>query len=200
MRSEDDLGWKFAIPVYIRLSILWFVVVLLAACALVGLYHYSAAKYRSTIIFGTSVLGGVLTIWGLLQSAENLRRANYERKLEASARYVERWNNPSYLELKTKWRELNSSVENFTPEEIAAMLERDLEKRITVVEILNFFEEMAVAILTEMADEKLLKRTFCIAIRKAYQRYGHWIDVHRTNRNARAYWSETQTLYERWGK
>jgi hypothetical protein len=196
MKGND--GWKFAIPVTIKFSVAWLALVIILGVGVVWCYSRAADRDRPTIIFAVSILGGVLTIWGLLQATENLRRSNQEKKLTASASFVQRWNNPAYLELKRRWRLLNPVMDDLGEEAAAERLEQNIEERIVAVEILNFFEEIAISIETNTADEQLLKLYFHTIFLKSYERYGFWMKTHREKRHAPRYWNVCLPLMKKW--
>ena len=197
-RHNDGLGWRFTIPVTIRFSVAWLLAVIAVGLAVVTWYNYSDDGRRRTIIFGTSVVGGILTIWGILQASENIRLSNTEKQRLAAFRFMERWNAPAFLEQKRAWRALNEELDSLPDKEAAKIVGDALEKRMAVSDVLNFFEEMAIAIRAETADEEMLKRYFRTVVLKLQTRYGFWMRIHRELRKAPRYWIEIESVMEEW--
>ena len=90
-----------------------------------------------------STIGANVAIYGLLKAADSLRQANAERVATTSIDFVQRWNSPSYLALKTAWRKLNEEVDALDDQGRDKLLANDVGRRSNAVEVLNFFEEMA---------------------------------------------------------
>jgi hypothetical protein len=83
-----------------------YVAILLLAVALLS-YAYSRANQenRQTIAFGASLLGASIAILALLYNAQNVRIGIQDKKREAASKLIERWNHPSYVPIRSTWRE-----------------------------------------------------------------------------------------------
>ena len=194
MKDGFDLTVKF------RMKYLALYVIVIVGCVVTLTIGYSRAddKLRQTISFGSSLLGATVAICTLLYTAQTMRRANDEKKSVASAKFLERWNNPSYFTLKTDWRALNEEIEPLSPEARYKLLDGDLKKRTVAVEILNFYEEIAANMDAEAVDEELLKNFFRTLVTRYYEDYEYWIGQHRKTRRAPAFCSSLEKLARRW--
>jgi hypothetical protein len=97
-------GWEIKIRLKIRFIIVYVLVTVSATVALTYLYSRANADLRQIIGYGSSLFGASVAVCALLYNAENLRISNREKQLSSAAKFIERWNNPSYYVLKEKWR------------------------------------------------------------------------------------------------
>jgi hypothetical protein len=109
-------------------------------------------------------------IFGVLKAADNIRQSNAEKLTSASLNFVQRWNSPSYWQVKAEWRKLNEA-DTLDGQARDALLDKDISKRIVAVEILNFYEEMATGINNGSLDEILLRGYWEPVILKSFARY-----------------------------
>lgn len=101
--------------------------------------------------------------------------------------------------LKNDWWELNANLDNLpTPQARAQLLRDNLQSRKTAVEVLNFFEEMAVAIHTEAVDQEVLKRFFRSLVRVYWDRYSFWIHSLRKNADSPRAYVELEKMVTKW--
>lgn len=95
-------------------------------------------------------------------------------------------------------REIHESLEKRSPQERAVEINGDLKKRTVVVEIFNFYEEMAVAINLGSVDEEALKRFFRTIVLRYWDDYGYWVGQHRLNRQAPRFATELEEVARKW--
>ena len=82
--------------------------------------------------------------------------ASNRAKVAVSLRIMERFNDPTFSRTLRKWREQRRKILADTPDETWRRLEADVAARATVQETLNRLEEIAIAVLSDAADEKTL--------------------------------------------
>ena len=77
------------ITVHVKLRYLVLYVIVIVGCVLGLAFWYSRAtvEVRQTIAYGSSLLGATIAICTLLYTAQNIRRANEEKKSTASAKF-----------------------------------------------------------------------------------------------------------------
>ncbi len=123
--QRSRLGWAFQPkgPIFISLVVLVSLLLAVAAAVLIRQYSVSSKEDRETIAFGVSLVGAGIAIYGLLRAADSIRQANFEKLTAASLMFVQRWNSPSYLPLKTDWRKLNEEVEKLSDADRDKLLE-----------------------------------------------------------------------------
>lgn len=184
--QTNRLGWFYQpkSPIFISGVIVGILLVASVGGWLIYKYNASGKEDRETIAFGVSIVGATLAIYGLLRGADSIRQANAEKFATNSIAFVQRWNSPSYLPLKTSWRQLNEEMDSVSEVEGDAILRDDVAKRSNAVEVLNFFEEMATGINSGALDSGLLRRYFETVVTRAFDRYEYWIRQHRIRRSA----------------
>lgn len=151
-------------------------------------------EWRPVIIFVASVLAGSGTIASafyavetvriasrnILITSDNINRGIRDRRISESFRFMERWNSPSLSEIKSKGNALIKEMRDKTDDQKRKMLEEDLGKRAIMVDIFNFFEEMAIAIKNQIVDERILKDFFRGLISIYFNTAEPWAKSHRT--------------------
>lgn len=194
---QDRLGWQTR-PVFISLVVISLVLMASAAALLIHLYSISRKEDRETIAFGVTMVGAGIGIYGLLKAADNIRQSNAEKFRASSLAFVERWNSPSYWQLKTEWRKLNDELDKLDEKQRDAVLDANVDKRSVAVEVLNFYEEMATSINNGSLDGELLRGYWEPVIIRSFDRYDYWIRQHRIRKKADGYFDELEKLANKW--
>lgn len=191
---------RFTIQVTVRHMVLYAIAIAGIAAALAFGFSRADSDVRSVIAYGSSLFGAMVALLTLLYTAQNIKQANDEKRSAAAAKFAERWNSPSYLDLKKQWRNLNEEMKmkKLTPEGRSTCLMNDVDKRMIVVEVLNFFEEMAVAVNTNALDAELLKRFFQTVVLRAWDRYGYWVAQYREGDGGRRIYTDLEELVSTW--
>lgn len=101
-------------------------------------------------------------------------------KVNKAFSYIQRWNTAPLDERKQWWALLEQLRSKSAPD-ILEML-NDIERRTIVVEVLNFFEEMCLAINEGLADEPTLRKFFRSMMDTYYSLLYEWINKVRTDR------------------
>ena len=178
----------------------------LLAVAVIGLTYlfYKFPNERETFKFGidaATLAAGVLSAYyvgkSLLQGVEQRDRGLNDSRIATARHFCERWNNPGLAETKDVFRQIIESGKAHD----ASFVENELldgNKRIVVVEVLNFFEEMALVANIKVADEATLKRFFCGALKSYHSTLSPWIQNHRASKARPMMWCEIDTLIGRW--
>lgn len=195
---NDGLSLNFRLR--IRYPFLWCAAIVMLVCGLAYLYSRAGADLRQTITYGSSLLGATIAIISLIYTADTLNRSNREKSRAAAARFIERWNDPRYFDLKQKWRSLTEEIEPLTPEQRFHCLDKDISKRTTAVEVFNFLEELSVAINIGSVDEDVVKRFFHTILLRYFTDYRYWIEQHRTSRRAPRFCVELEEVARKWNR
>jgi hypothetical protein len=198
----DRLGWSIEIkkPLYISILVLVLALFMGASIWMIHWYDISDDRRRATIVFGVSLLVAAIALYGILKAADNIRQANAEKRSLSSMRFIERWNDPGYLSLKTEFRRLDHEISKMKREDGDALLENEVDKRTFAVEVLNFFEEMAMAANTNRIDGELLRLYFDTVVIRYFEDFEYWIRQHRIRREAAEYYTDLEKLVAEWKK
>jgi hypothetical protein len=140
--------------------------------ALLVAYHYFADG-RPTIVFAATVAGAAFGLNSYLTAIG-------DRRATVSSRFMERWNDPSFTEVRATVRKLlrdevslSEIMQNGKLSPEAARL------RDCVIAECNFFEEMAITVLDRRADEDALFRFFRKTVVFTYHKLKDWIEHER---------------------
>ena len=165
---------------------------------LTWLYAKADKDLRDIITYGSTLMGATAGLLLVLYTAENIRNSNRDKASAAASRFVQRWNDPEFFALKKAWRAISDELEGLTPEGRFNCLNDNAEKRVTAVEVFNFFEEMAIAVNMEFADEEIIERFFRDILLKYFDHYQYWIEQHRAARKFPSFCSELAEVVRKW--
>jgi hypothetical protein len=165
-------------------------------------YHTASREWKDTIVFGATVVGGAFALYGHMKHIEG-RRDQYAQKL------IERWNDPSpeFELMKDTLRNVYAGTLNLASvmrTRTAAgqiVLPNDMVTRNRVVGLLNYCEEVALAVRTDQADEALVRRILSGVLEMAWDRFEPWIQGERTvlgPPHGDELYIELQKLVEKW--
>jgi hypothetical protein len=101
-------------------------------------------------------------------------------KVDKAFSFIHRWNTAPLHERKQWWALLEQLRSRSGPE-LDQML-GVIENRTMVVEVLNYFEEMCLAVNEGLADEATLMKFFRSMVENYYSLLADWINKQRTDR------------------
>ena len=128
-------------------------------------------------------------------------RIEQDRKIrtERTFSYIERWNNrfldsrSSIAEIINIYRSDNSQ----SPVEIQRIIDQDNDIKVNMISLLNLLEEMSLAIIKGLVDEKIMHQYFIEIFILYYKAFSIFIESNRSQRSVRLYSSFKQVV-ERW--
>lgn len=193
-QKQKEPGEVFRIPGFSVTKLL----ILVGMAIILTILFYEYGQLRTTIVFGASALGVAGAIYSALLASENLQGVIKHRQLDFSFGYMVRWNDPAFSKLKHRWREILEVIRGRSPEDIEKLLNENKEDRTTAVDVLNFFEEMAIAIKFGTADELILREAFHGIIIDYYSTAEPWIERHRAAKARPRFLCELEELRDKW--
>jgi len=129
------------------------------------------------------------------QKAEEV--ASDRAKVAASLRLIERFNDPMFSGTLTRWREQRGQILAASPADTSRRLEADLASRAVVQEILNRLEEIAIIVLSGVADEKTLRDSLEPIVHDVYNVCESWVEENRRQGDPLA-WIKIDELHQKW--
>lgn len=179
--------------VSIQFSINWLRWIIYAAFLLIGAYVL-LPKWRNSLVYVTAVLGGI----GILISAFNEIEARYEAIRHSTVHraldFVRDWNAPAFYNAKNAGREV---LRHFRTNGCAD--DEYLTTRLqSLLDILNFFEMMSLAIQINQADDLTAKRFFRGIVVEHWQVAEQWIKRRRAEKNNPRLFIELESLAKQW--
>lgn len=100
-------------------------------------------------------------------------------KVDKAFSFIQRWNTAPFEERKA-WRALIETLKAKTAPQITAALQAGADRAL-LVDVLNFFEEMCLAMNESLADEETLIKFFRDMLETYYSLFGEWINQQRTD-------------------
>lgn len=150
---------------------------------------------RETLVFFFVGLSGIATALSAVYIAIGLAESSKTSKLAKTLDYQTRWNDVGLRPARRALRELVRDESDFRA--LAERIDTEEELSDSVVDALNFLEELALAIDMGIVDEALLLRLHRTTVLRWRQALVPWIDRVRSS-YPRAY-VEFEELARRWG-
>lgn len=168
---SPQVSFRFSIPVLIFFVVAWAGVVVL-------FWRVSPAD-QEVVKFAAELLGGATAIYALFMNAQSARNA-------AGRRFIERWMDPNFANFRKALTEL---LEKEKPDDI---------DRQTLIAILNFWEEVAIAVLSHEANERLVTDFFNTMVLRTFAVTQGWITKERVAKKYPTAYIQFENLYNRW--
>jgi hypothetical protein len=203
-RKLKPVGQLVEVKFPVGISLILFFLVCLG-----GVIFWYYPKFRDELTFfgvAFGMAGGVVAAYYIgrtLQITVDQRdEALDAEKINKSFSYIHRWNSAPFEERK-HFRALQNTIKPLSPTEITKLLEGDHAARAIVVDIMNFFEEMSIAINEGLADEETLIKFFRDMVERYYQQFADWIERLRKDGGGRPrprVYIQLQAVVDRWQK
>jgi hypothetical protein len=179
-RKLKHVGELVEVKFPVGISLILFLMVCLG-----GIIFWYYPKFRDELTFfgvAFGMAGGVVAAYYIgrtLQITVNQRDELLDaERVNKAFSYIHRWNATPFDDRK-HFRALMSKIRHFSPPEITKQLDADQADRAIVVDVMNFFEEMSIAINEGLADEETLVKFFRGMLELYYQRFSDWIEMLR---------------------
>ena len=172
---------------------------LLSAIIAVIYYTVPDAYKGAIIVFGTGLaasgaIAGAIYMGRTLTLYIESEARNTE---EVTFRFTERWNDPQMFHSRDVCRQI-MDMKDKPEHERKKELNDNENLRKNVRPVLNFLEELALAVRIERTDSDLSKRMFAGIVISVYHVAEPWIKDQRLTRNRPQLWSELEWLYRKW--
>lgn len=190
----------------LKIPVNWLWGVVLLAAGLIVAFILVPDRLRPDLVFSAAVIAGAAGLTTALNNidirasqTEKAAQSAKEARVAASLDFIYRWIHPHFFHCKKNGREtLRYFKEHQSPEAQAAYLKEDPTRHANLIDVLNTFEALSIAIEMQAADEETARRFF----RSVVLEYWHLSeDMLKRSRaehgNARLY-REFEALYQRW--
>lgn len=157
-------------------------------------------NWRKVLEFSTTVAATVAGLTGAFYAAQNLTRTAEEAKVDRTLSFISRWNDPSFGKkkvinlLRQAHDKANSEINKFIVDEV----DKDNDLKAEVNTILNFFEEMALAINSKLVNENTLRGFFRGIVLTHVEKFYPWIKRRREVSNREDVFQSLTELYKTW--
>jgi hypothetical protein len=178
-------------------------IVLFVAVLLLTLLYVKEESWRPAIVFagtGFGIEAGILSAYyvgrGLKVTIEQRDKALTEEKISRAFVLASRWNEPNFAKLREDWRALVTEVTGKDEHAVCEILERDHHKQTVASDVLNFFEELAFAARSGVAEMDTLKNVHRSIVIRYYSAILPWIA--RIRRNQPTAYEHFEWLRNKW--
>jgi len=190
-------------PVKIQFAVTLTIGLISTSIAGASIYLYKTyPNFRDLLTFSATALATSVGFTAASYVSQDLKRNSEQAVIDRTLSYIERWNDPSFnkeniIGLMRKARGVNSGDKD---EFIKETLKEDKLKSELIL-ILNFFEEMSLAIHENLVEDRLLCDFFKEIVMDYKAEFSHWIDYRSETKNGAANkdcYKELKKLYGNW--
>jgi hypothetical protein len=196
IRNLVDKGGQllmFEKIVELKFSVNWLRWIIYAAFAMVILYVVFPT-WHDPLVYIAAVLGGVGVLISAMNEIDARREEIAAEKARRALQYISDWNHPQYYYAKSKGRQVLKHFETNGHAEDQFVTDR-LQN---LIDVLNFFESLSLAIQLGHVDDNIAKRFFRGLVLDFWQTARPWIETRRAARHNPRLLKEIQTLAELW--
>ena len=171
-----------------------------------GVYHEATEDWKGTIKFGATFFAAVVAIYAVLQTADSIRNNTKQVRqsaqeqrvrfaLEISGRWTER-----IRDLRPEWGSLMLKFRDMSPDARAEYLisDENMKQKGMVLDVLNYFEEAAVAVNLGVADEQTVRRHQESLALEYWTIFESWVTAYRDEKKSPSRYVEFETVVNRW--
>lgn len=126
-----------------------------------------------------------------------LRMGVVQRSQIAAFALMARWNSPELFHSRADCYRVLDAFRTKGAAGVTEVLGPE-NAQMNVRHVMNFFEEVAIAVKVGHVDEELLASAFAGLIIRAYNALGAWVAEHRRLTGRQKVWAEVEWLYTRW--
>jgi hypothetical protein len=169
--------------------------------------HFKYPDYRPDIVFfslavtAAATLGSAFYIGHTLRAQiENEQKRQEQLPKELAISYLNRWNTPEFFYTRKTYGVV---FDKFRQSGAAAVKTYLLDpanagEASNVGHILNFWEEMAIAIHRGLADEELIFSAYRGTVVRSFNALSDWVEEERRLKGTQKLWEEAEQLYNIW--
>jgi hypothetical protein len=177
----------------------WILLVALVSIALVVAHYFAAEGYRPWLIYTASVIGGAGALIAGVTAIDARGDQLRQDKADAAISFIQLYLNPQFFHAKTNGREVLQKLKDLkTEQEQAAYLQSEPVKRANLLDLLNFFEALAVGIKADHVDEETAKNFFRSMLIEYWNGAEAHIKKRRAERMNPRLSNHMEWLYDRW--
>jgi len=177
----------------LKFSINWLRWIIYAALLLIVAYGVFP-KSHDVLVFVAAVLGGIGVLISAMNEIDTRREEIGDGRARGALRFISDWNSPDFYHAKNKGRELLDHFEKNGFDNCQFVEER-LQN---LMDVLNFFEQMSIAIELGHADNAIARRFFKSIALHYWQITKPWIEKRRATKNNPRLICEFETLAKNW--
>jgi hypothetical protein len=193
--------------VTLRITLNWLIGIAVVAVGLIVAYAFWIDG-RPTLIFAAAVIGGsgalLNAVNGVDARASQVAQAasqGAQAKKAAALDFITRWLDPPFFYVKRSGRELIAFFRAHRGLEDQRRYlgdDANADRTANLFDIFNLFEEMSIAIQTDMVDEDILKRFFRSLVLEYWHIFEAFMGARRAERNNARLLIEAEWLYRHW--
>jgi uncharacterized protein YktA (UPF0223 family) len=125
------------------------------------------------------------------------RKSDFDlRKREYSANFIKDWNHHDLVECQVHIHEI--SWDHIPPDDIHDKISNNHTSYLSVIRVLNFFEEMAQSIEYGLSDEEYLRKYFTTTSLDTFNRFKPFIQLQRSKLKTNQLFISFEKLVYRW--
>lgn len=152
---------------------------------------------RDELTFAASVVAGAGTLYAAFYAAASVHSGVRRGRQARAFDLLQALNQQEALKVQTLCDSL-LSTDDLAPKQLAERIESDLELRHAVTSVLAHFEDIAIAIQEDHADERILFRSLQRLVPLYWDKFAHYIKQQRQVTGSPVLYVEFESLAKAW--
>lgn len=178
----------------------WILLIALASVVLVVAHLYVPEEFKDWLIFTASVVGGAGALIAAVTAIDARGDQLRQDKADAAFTFIHLWLNPQFFYVKTNGRELLKNIKELKTEkeQLDYLNSVDQAKYSNLLDVLNFFEALAVGVRADHVDEDTAKNFFRSMLIEYWNGAEGFIKRRRAERMNARLSCHMEWLHDRW--
>ena len=189
------------INIQVKVKYITLIVSLLLTLIVSTVYYINEKNFELTL----AIIGAGIALTAVIYSAintnliyhiESEKFKNEKRKI--SMDFIEKWSNPEMSKLNSKASYALIKIQSLNNEELKKYLTENQDKQMAILNLLNLFENISIAVNNNIADEDILKSFYKEIFCPSYSQLKNIISITRQQERNQNCWSEFETIIKKW--
>lgn len=183
----------------LRFSVNWLLLIVILAAALIVGFAVLGDRWRPLLVFAASVIAGASALLTAANALDARLAQLQQDRARVAVEFICRWNDPTFFYAKRSGRETLAKLRTLkTPEEKLAYVEEDPTRLANLLDMLNFFECLSIAVQTGVAEEDTARRFFRSISVEYWHAVEDFVRKRRAERQNTRLSQEMEWLFNRW--
>lgn len=179
-------------------SMNWLIVIPVIGLALISAF-IALEQYRPILVFSAAVVAGVAALLAAVNAIDARITTTEQIRKAAALEYIRRWTDPTFHHAKKNGREMITEFAKLkTDDEKRKYLEADATKLGNLIDVLNVFESMSVALQEGIINEQVTRRFFRSIVLQYWHCSEQFIKTRRSERSNSRIFIELEWLFNKW--
>jgi len=175
---------------------------LTASILFTSLFHIFTEEQRKPLVFLTTLLGTSAGITSAFYVGQSIKLNAESKKLDTTTSYISRWSNPSFDSTRKAVYQVQEKLKGKEAQEHSEIIQKELDSnldlRLSIIDALNFLEEVALCVEIGIINEDVTYKYYRSIVRTYCETFNLWIGKLRHDKENTELFKKLTDLGARW--